>query len=121
MSPIAFTVGVVMFTNAMRTHSLKEDTLLDMDAQVRAELLCFEPFSHAGFEKFNPGYHYYGENLAKGDDARVFATSLSVVTAWLNSPTHRENMLAERYQYIGVGRAVCKDGSNREVQFFGGF
>jgi len=116
-----FAIGVVMMTNALRAHPLQEDTLLDLDAQVRAELLCTEPFSHAGFEKFNPGYHYYGENLAMGDDASVFATPQSVVLAWYKSPTHRENMLANHYEYIGVGRTICPDGSNREVQLFGGF
>ncbi len=42
-------------------------------------------------------YLYAGENLA-----RDFADSRSVVTAWMNSPSHRENVLNARYQEMGL-------------------
>lgn len=44
------------------------------------------------------GYNYLfaGENLA-----RDFGDSKSVVDAWMNSPSHRENLLNPRYQEIG--------------------
>ena len=62
-------------------------------------------------------YRYAGENLA-----RDFANSESVVKAWVNSPSHKENLLSSRYQDIGV--AVVKgelDGvqTTLVVQFFG--
>lgn len=41
-------------------------------------------------------YVYAGENLARG-----FTNSSDVVTAWMNSPTHRENMLSPNYKEIG--------------------
>lgn len=41
-------------------------------------------------------YVYAGENLAKG-----FTTANDVVTAWMNSPSHRENMLSKNYSDIG--------------------
>lgn len=41
-------------------------------------------------------YRYAGENLAKG-----FTDSNSVVNAWMNSPTHRENLLSGKYQDVG--------------------
>lgn len=41
-------------------------------------------------------YIYAGENLAKG-----YTTSDSVVQAWMNSPTHRENMLSKNYKDVG--------------------
>ncbi len=41
-------------------------------------------------------YQFAGENLAKG-----FTGSNDVVEAWMNSPTHRENMLSDKYQEIG--------------------
>ena len=41
-------------------------------------------------------YLYAGENLAKG-----FSDPGSVVNAWMNSPTHRENILSEKYQDVG--------------------
>ncbi len=41
-------------------------------------------------------YVYAGENLAKG-----YTTSDSVVQAWMNSPSHRENMLSKNYTDVG--------------------
>lgn len=41
-------------------------------------------------------YTYAGENLAKG-----FTGSNDVVTAWMNSPSHRENILSSKYNEIG--------------------
>lgn len=41
-------------------------------------------------------YSYAGENLAKN-----FRTSNEVVKAWMESPTHRENLLNENYDEIG--------------------
>lgn len=62
-------------------------------------------------------YRYAGENLA-----RDFADSTSVVQAWLASPTHRENLLSNRYQDIGVA-VVNGQLAGREttlvVQMFG--
>ncbi len=45
------------------------------------------------------GYQYSvaGENLA-----RDFGDSESVIEAWMNSPTHKENLLQGKYQDIGV-------------------
>ena len=42
-------------------------------------------------------YRYAGENLA-----RDFADPQSVIQAWMNSSTHRENLLSNRYQDMGV-------------------
>ena len=44
------------------------------------------------------GYNYQeaGENLAKN-----FTTAGSTISAWMNSPTHRENVLNPNYQEVG--------------------
>lgn len=42
------------------------------------------------------GYIFAGENLAKG-----FTDPKSVVDAWMNSPSHRDNMLSDKYRDIG--------------------
>jgi hypothetical protein len=42
------------------------------------------------------GYMFAGENLAKG-----FTDSSSVVTAWMNSPSHRDNILSDKYRDVG--------------------
>lgn len=46
------------------------------------------------------GYHYSvaGENLA-----RDFYDTESMLKAWMNSPTHRENIVNSQYQEIGIG------------------
>lgn len=48
--------------------------------------------SDAGYK-----YHYAGENLA-----RDFASSQAAVDAWMNSPSHKENLLSARYKDVGV-------------------
>lgn len=67
----------------------------------------------------NAGYQYIfaGENLA-----RDFGDSDSVVSAWMVSPSHRENILKPEYKEIGF--AIVNGRLNGEettlvVQFFG--
>lgn len=62
-------------------------------------------------------YRYAGENLA-----RDFSDSASVVKAWMDSPTHRDNLLSARYQNIGVAVVDGKLGGQETtlvVQMFG--
>lgn len=62
-------------------------------------------------------YRYAGENLA-----RDFADPASVVAAWMDSPTHRENLLNAKYQDIGVAVIDGKLGDRETtlvVQMFG--
>jgi len=65
------------------------------------------------------GYEFQsaGENLA-----RDFDNSDGVVEAWMNSPTHRENILTKQYQEIGVAVVNGTLGGQETtlvVQFFG--
>lgn len=65
------------------------------------------------------GYRYVfaGENLAKG-----FTDSKSVVDAWMNSPSHRDNLLSDKYKEIGFSVSEGKiDGVETVlvVQMFG--
>lgn len=48
--------------------------------------------SNAGYS-----YRYAGENLA-----RDFSNPSSVVDAWMNSPTHKDNLLSAKYKEIGI-------------------
>ena len=41
-------------------------------------------------------YIYAGENLARG-----FSTSSDIVSAWMASPSHRDNMLSQNYKDVG--------------------
>lgn len=49
-------------------------------------------FKTAGYE-----YSVAGENLAKD-----FYDTESLMRAWMNSPTHRENIVKDKYQEIGI-------------------
>lgn len=49
------------------------------------------------FKNVDYKYLYAGENLA-----RDFQDSQSVVNAWMNSPTHKDNILSGRYREIGI-------------------
>jgi len=69
-------------------------------------------FKNAGYN-----YLYAGENLA-----RDFGDSDGVVRAWMDSPTHRDNILSGRYSEIGI--AVVNGTLNGQettlvVQHFG--
>ncbi|MDB5266880.1 MAG: hypothetical protein JWN89_695 [Parcubacteria group bacterium] len=46
-------------------------------------------------------YEYAGENLALN-----FEDSSEVVTAWMNSPLHKKNILGKHYTQIGIGTAA---------------
>ena len=53
-----------------------------------------EPWKWFGDVKYN--YSEAGENLAKG-----FYSTNAVMTAWLNSPEHKENIVNDDYQDVG--------------------
>ncbi|GIE97898.1 CAP domain-containing protein [Paractinoplanes rishiriensis] len=55
-----------------------------------------------------------GENIAWG-----YRTSEEVVEAWMNSPTHRENILNCSAHSIGTGVAYGKNGLPYFTQVFG--
>ena len=41
----------------------------------------------------------YGENLAKG-----YEDAIEIIQAWINSPTHKENLLYSDFKYIGIAK-----------------
>ncbi len=69
-------------------------------------------FKNAGYN-----YSYAGENLA-----RDFADSEGVVTAWMESPSHRDNVLNSNYEEIGfavVDGILDGQETTLVVQLFG--
>ncbi len=63
-------------------------------------------FSEAGYN-----YAYAGENLAKN-----FKTAGATVTAWMGSPTHRENILNAKYSEVGFAVADgVLDGKHAKI------
>ncbi len=102
---------VISQTNAQRMllglPPLKESRLLDQAAYLKAQDMFnkqywahvspegVEPWSF--FKQVGYEYRYAGENLAKD-----FATTESMVLAWMKSPKHKENIINPHYTQIGV-------------------
>jgi hypothetical protein len=105
---------VVDLTNQQRasnaTAPLQRNVTLDEAARLKAEHMAkHEYFSHYSPDGVSPwhwfqevGYVYAhaGENLAIH-----FTDSAQVVDAWMNSPSHRQNIVNGQYLEIGVGTA----------------
>src|SRR3972149_7049186 len=69
------------------------------------------------FAKFGYKYKYAGKN-----PARDFCSAGSAVEAWMNSPTHRDNILSGNYKEIGIGvleGSLAGADTTLVVQFFG--
>lgn len=64
-------------------------------------------------ESFGLKFSSAGENIAYGQ-----RTPQEVVTAWMNSPGHRANILSRSYTHIGVGAAKKSNGTLYWTQMF---
>lgn len=69
----------------------------------------------AGNRVADAGYVWsrYGENIAMGQESPY-----EVMTDWMNSPSHRENIVDCRLDEMGVGLALSSDGTPYWVQEF---
>jgi len=106
--------AIISFTNKERSaigvQVLTESKTLENAAILKAQDMARNGyFAHYSPEGLSPwfwfdraGYEYQkaGENLAVN-----FDDSKEVVSAWMNSPTHKENILKNGYSEIGVGTA----------------
>jgi hypothetical protein len=102
---------VIKLVNESRISSglgeLKENKKLDQAANGKVrDMIAYKYFSHnspsgttpwAWFEKNNYDYKYAGENLAMD-----FYSAEKQHQAWMDSPTHRKNILNPAYLEIGV-------------------
>ncbi len=122
---------VITITNQARGIAglppLNTDPKLDLAAEEKLEDMAKnEYFAHVSPSGINPWhwiqdsqykYSTAGENLAIG-----FTTAQDTVQAWLNSPSHKANLLNASYQDIGVAvKGVSIDGKEGVlvVQMFG--
>lgn len=83
-------------TNLSQAAAQKADFMFEKDYWAHFAPDGTTPWSF--IKSANYEYLYAGENLAKG-----FTNSSDVVSAWMNSPTHRENLLSAKYKDIGFG------------------
>ena len=125
--------GVIAQTNDQRAQNgnlppFAENETLDAIATLRIDdMFQQQYFAHVGPQgesaitvASSVGYQSLalGENLALGS----YAGDAGVVTAWMNSPGHRANILNTHYTQIGVAvREGVYDGSDTwiAVQVFG--
>lgn len=95
---------ILLLTNLLRGGDIPIvlDEQLNERAQVRAEGLCNAPFTHEGWLTSFSGISYRaaGENLARG-----FHDPWSAFIGWMESPTHKANLVKAKYTHMGVGEA----------------
>jgi uncharacterized protein YkwD len=123
--------SLISLTNQARESlgfsGLKESQVLNQAAFLKAQdMLNNDYFSHNSpqgvtpwhwFETAGYNYKYAGENLAIG-----FIESTDVNRAWLDSPSHRQNILNPSYKEIGIAVVTGEfQGSETTVvvQLFG--
>lgn len=122
---------LLKYTNAERKKNNLSELNYDPDLSKAAEakannMFKYNYWAHVSptgvepwyfFNEVNYDYSFAGENLAKN-----FNDSKSVVEAWMNSPSHRENMLNSNYTDIGfavVNGDLQGYKTTLVVQFFG--
>jgi uncharacterized protein YkwD len=111
-------------SNVRGSVPLNRSSMLKADAVRRCGFThtpCGMPFSLT-FQK--AGYlpaRSFGENLAWGQGE--LGSPLRTLQLWLNSPPHRENLLAQRWRDLGIaferGRMFGRDGVALWVMQFG--
>ena len=89
---------LLLLINHSRVSLLKTDHELTIIAEKRADYLCNHEFSHDRWTEFKSNFAWRGENLYRGNEDMK-----SVNERFFNSPKHREIMLNNKYQYIGLG------------------
>lgn len=104
-------------------HALSSNNQLNALAQMKAEDMAKNKyFSHTSptygsafdmMTQYGVSYKTAGENIAKGQ-----LTAKSVMTGWMNSQGHRQNILSGDYTQIGVGYATDSSGTPYWVQMF---
>ncbi len=122
---------VIRLTNEQRVSNglspLTENKTLDAAALAKGnDMLAKGYWSHFApdgtspwnfFVNFGYKYKYAGENLA-----RDFSSPQGAVSAWMNSPSHKDNILNPHYKEIGIGVVEgMLSGADTTiiVQFFG--
>lgn len=114
IEPAEITVeGIIRYTNAERKKVGLETLVTQKKLSASALKKANDMLDRQYFEHKSPdgktavdlvkekGYIFQivGENLALGD----FGSDKKLVDAWMNSPTHRENILNSKFTEIGIG------------------
>lgn len=127
--------NIIFFTNreriAKKLNPVKYSGKLSKSAKAKgSDMLQYNYFAHESPQPSHHDFSYFidqqnyqfiriSENLAMGE----FTTAQEVVTAWMNSPGHRANILYANYRDIGVSISNKKNKNGGSdiviVQHFG--
>ena len=122
--PANFAQEVLELVNQERAKEhlqpLKLSSSLSHYAQIRAKEIT-KKFSHtrpSGYSCFTvipKPYKIVGENIAAGQ-----RSAKEVVEAWMNSPSHRENIMNPKFRELGMGYLYLPDSKYKHywAQFF---
>lgn len=103
---------VLYLTNQERQKKglpeLKLNSSLSKSAQSKADHMFTNNYwAHNAPDGTNPWYFFKQQNyqyLVAGENlAKDFYDTESMVNAWMKSPTHRDNILHQKYEEIGIG------------------
>ncbi len=106
------TVSILNLHNEARAkqglENLRLNSRLNKSAQLKAQAMletdCWDHYCPNGkspwdfFDEAGYNYIYAGENLAEG-----FEDNKTVFEAWMNSKTHRDNILRGEFREVGIG------------------
>lgn len=123
MQDYNFVLEVVRLTNEYRAANGLSSLFIDFDLQEAAQghsqnMANQDFFSHTDLagnssqdRARSAGYESgtIGENIAVG-----YRTPQSVVNGWIDSPSHRENLLNANYNEIGVGYYFLENDTGNE-------
>lgn len=108
---------------SVRTSPVSRNRTIDAAAQAKADDEVKRGyFSHVDpdgrdftywLDKAGYEFSYGGENLSKG-----YATVSDAFDAFMNSPTHRDNILSVNYSQVGIGIAADAQGHYYIVVMF---
>lgn len=127
-SPEEVSQMIIKLVNDERVNKglkpLNENSLLNKSAKLKLDDMTtkdyFEHISPAGttpwffFQKAGYKYRYAGENLANYQ-----TSAFGAVNAWMNSDTHRADILNKYYVDTGVAVVYEQNGLITAVQHFG--
>lgn len=124
--------GIIYYTNIERAkvglNPLTKNTKLNNSATAKVDgMFAGQYFEHTApdgktaadlVKSFDYKFQIVGENLALG----IFQTDKSLVQAWMDSPTHRANILNPKYTEIGAAVGIGNYKGQKQwlaVQHFG--
>lgn len=125
----AWRTRIIELVNQARVENglgtvVRNDTLQDQATQYACEMISEDFFAHVNpvtqstlsirSEEFGYDFQVVGENLAAGQ-----RTPEQAFADWMNSPSHRQNILDPRFTQLGVGVRTGGEYGFYWVQEFG--